>query len=67
MIYIPNFIKTGSGIQKLIGGVHGHRQHGDRINLFSFLQNKESRLTIDLKDTKREDVNTIRMAQDRLQ
>jgi hypothetical protein len=22
MIYIPNFIKTGSGIQKLIGGIH---------------------------------------------
>jgi hypothetical protein len=41
MIYIPSFIKTGSGIQKLIGGIHRHRQHGD---LLLFLQNKESRL-----------------------
>jgi hypothetical protein len=31
-IYIPNFIKIGSGIRKLMG-VHKHRQHGDRISL----------------------------------
>jgi hypothetical protein len=31
MIYIPSFLKIGSGIQKLIGGIH--RQHGDRISL----------------------------------
>jgi hypothetical protein len=24
MIYIPSFITNGSGIQKLIGGVHRH-------------------------------------------
>jgi hypothetical protein len=24
MIYVPIFIKIGSGIQKLIGGIHGH-------------------------------------------
>jgi hypothetical protein len=24
MIYIPSFIKTGSGIQKLLGGIHIH-------------------------------------------
>jgi hypothetical protein len=24
MIYIPSFIKSGSGIQKLIGGIHRH-------------------------------------------
>jgi hypothetical protein len=24
IIYIPSFIKTGSGIQKLIGGIHRH-------------------------------------------
>jgi hypothetical protein len=24
MIYVPNFIKIGSGIQKLIGGIHRH-------------------------------------------
>jgi hypothetical protein len=34
MIYIPSFIKIGSGIQKLIGGIH--RQHGDLISLLSF-------------------------------
>jgi hypothetical protein len=42
MTYIPNFIKIGSGIQKFIGGIH--RQHGDRISLLLFAQNKESRL-----------------------
>jgi hypothetical protein len=46
MIYIPYFIKTGSGIQKLIEGTHRHSDtpHGDRIILFS--RNKESRLKI---------------------
>jgi hypothetical protein len=24
-IYIPSFIKTGSGIQKFTGGIHRHR------------------------------------------
>jgi hypothetical protein len=24
MIYVPSFIKIGSGIQKLIGGIHRH-------------------------------------------
>jgi hypothetical protein len=33
MICIPSFIKIGSGIQKLKGGIHGHRQHGDLISL----------------------------------
>jgi hypothetical protein len=31
MIYIPSFIKIGSGIQKLIVGIH--RQHGDLISV----------------------------------
>jgi hypothetical protein len=44
MIYIPSFIKIGSGIQNLIGGMDIHRQHGDHISLFLFFQNKESRL-----------------------
>jgi hypothetical protein len=26
IIYIPSFIKIGSGIQKLIGGTHSHTQ-----------------------------------------
>jgi hypothetical protein len=40
MIYIPSFITIGSGIQKLMegGGIHRHRQHGDRIRLFSFFK-----------------------------
>jgi hypothetical protein len=42
MIYIPDFIKIGSGIQKLIREIK--RQHGDCISLLSFLQNKGSML-----------------------
>jgi hypothetical protein len=34
----------GSSIQKLIRGIH--RQHGNRISLLSFFQNKESMLII---------------------
>jgi hypothetical protein len=34
MIYIPSFIKIGSGIQKLItGDTYVHRRHGYRISL----------------------------------
>jgi hypothetical protein len=36
MIYVPSFIKIGSGTQKLIGGIYTHRQLGDFIKLFSF-------------------------------
>jgi hypothetical protein len=49
MIYILSFIKTGSGIQKLLEETHRHRdtQHGDLISLlFIFFQNMESRLKI---------------------
>jgi hypothetical protein len=39
----PSFIKIGSGSQKLIEGrgedSQTHREHGDRISLFSLLQN----------------------------
>jgi hypothetical protein len=42
MIYIPRLIKIGSGIQKLIGGIH--RQQGYLISLILFFSNKESRL-----------------------
>jgi hypothetical protein len=42
IIYIPSFMKIGSGIQKLIRGIH--RQHGDLINLLLFFQIKENRL-----------------------
>jgi hypothetical protein len=47
IIYIPDFIKIGSGIQKLLGGIHmqthRQRQQGDLISLILFFQNKESR------------------------
>jgi hypothetical protein len=33
IIYIPSFIKIGSGIEKYIRGIHTHRQCGDRISL----------------------------------
>jgi hypothetical protein len=35
-IYISYFIKIGSGIQKLTGGIH--RQHGDLINLLHLFE-----------------------------
>jgi hypothetical protein len=44
MIYIPSFMKIGSGNQKLIGGrgvVQTHRQLGNRVSLL-----EESRLEI---------------------
>jgi hypothetical protein len=34
MIYIPSFIKIGSGIQKWMAGIH--RQQGDLISLRLF-------------------------------
>jgi hypothetical protein len=47
MIYIPSFIKNGSGIQKLIcGDTQTHREHGDLISLLLFFRNKQSRLTM---------------------
>jgi hypothetical protein len=47
MIYIPNFIKTGSGIQKLIGSDSWtYRQHVGRINLFSCRLKTESPLML---------------------
>jgi hypothetical protein len=42
-VYIPIFIKTGSGIRKLIGWIT-QTQNGDRIGPLSCFQNKESRL-----------------------
>jgi hypothetical protein len=40
MIYIPNFIKSGWGIEKVIGGNKQiHRQQGDLISLLVFFLN----------------------------
>jgi hypothetical protein len=36
MIYIPNFTKTGSVIQKVDGGGGIYRRHGDLISLLLF-------------------------------
>jgi hypothetical protein len=46
LVHTSSFITTGSGIQKLLGGIHiqTHRQQDDFISLLLFLQNKESRL-----------------------
>jgi hypothetical protein len=41
VIYIPGFIKIGSGIQKLIGKTHRHREYADRISLLSFLKTRK--------------------------
>jgi hypothetical protein len=38
VIYIPSFIKTGSGVQMLIGGIHTHRQQRDLISLLYFFK-----------------------------
>jgi hypothetical protein len=41
-IYVPSFITTGSGVQKLVRGIYNqtdiqtHRQHGDNIVYFIF-------------------------------
>jgi hypothetical protein len=44
--YIRSFINIGSGIQKLLeGGIHGHRQHEDRINPLLFFKIRKVRLT----------------------
>jgi hypothetical protein len=40
-IYIPSFIKIGSGIRKLIGGYY---KHGNRIRLILFFQSNKIRL-----------------------
>jgi hypothetical protein len=45
IIYIPSFVKIGSGIQKLERGIH-YRQQGDLISLHLFFQNKEINLQI---------------------
>jgi hypothetical protein len=38
VIYAPSFIKIGSGVQKLIGGIHRHTQtHGQQRDLISLL------------------------------
>jgi hypothetical protein len=45
MVYIPSFIKIGSGLQTLIGEfTNTNRPHGDLIRLILFFQNKESML-----------------------
>jgi hypothetical protein len=40
VIYVPSFIKIGSGVQKLIGGIHRHthRQQRDLISLLYFFK-----------------------------
>jgi hypothetical protein len=49
MICIPSFIKIGSGITKLLRGIHiqTHKEKGGLLSLFLLFQNKESRLIND--------------------
>jgi hypothetical protein len=50
--YIPSFIKTGSDIQKFIGGEEfTDTLHGDLISLLLFFQNKENRLKINSRSS----------------
>jgi hypothetical protein len=46
VIYVRSFIKTGSGVQKLIGGIYRHTRgpQRDLISLLYFFKNNESRL-----------------------
>jgi hypothetical protein len=45
VIYVPSFIKTGSSVQKLIGGdSQTHREQRDVISLLYFFKIGESRL-----------------------
>jgi hypothetical protein len=44
VIYIPSFIKSGSGIQNLIGEIY--RQHEDSISLLLFFKRKKIGLKI---------------------
>jgi hypothetical protein len=43
MIYVPSFIKIGSGIHKLMGGGGRYRQNGHLISLLLFFESKKSR------------------------
>jgi hypothetical protein len=40
VIYVPSFIKIGSGVQNIIGGggIHTHRQQRDLISLLYFFK-----------------------------
>jgi hypothetical protein len=50
--YIPSLIKTGSDIQKFIGGEEfTDTQHDDLISLLLFFQNKENRLKINSRSS----------------
>jgi hypothetical protein len=46
MMYLPSFVKIGSGVKKLMEGIHRHTDSMERFHkpaLF-FFQNKESKL-----------------------
>jgi hypothetical protein len=41
VIYVPSFIKIGSGVQKLIGRIHTRGQQRDLISLLYFFKIKK--------------------------
>jgi hypothetical protein len=45
MMYIPSFIKNGSGAQKLMGGIHKHTDSMVITWAYHYFLKKESRLT----------------------
>jgi hypothetical protein len=42
VIYVPSFIKIGSGIQKLMGGGYTHRQQSVLISLLFFFKTRKA-------------------------
>jgi hypothetical protein len=57
MIYVPSLIKSGLGVQKLMGGlsIQTQRQQGDRISLVLFLKLRkvDQKILYELKTFKR--------------
>jgi hypothetical protein len=62
VIYVPSFIKIGSGIQKLMSGdTQTHTQQRDLISLHLLFQNKESMLKMGRDETEWDSLGLIRL------
>jgi hypothetical protein len=69
VIYVPSFIKIGSGIQNLTGGcidtnthTDTHRQQGDLISRLLSFQNKERGLKMNLREIGWDNMDWIDLA-----
>jgi hypothetical protein len=58
MIYIPSFIKIGSGIQRLLGGAT-QVQHSDHVSLLSLFPNKKNRVKTKERKTGRKVITLL--------